>query len=491
MVPRRPAQPRPAALALPLPAGAVPLRATSSTRTAAAAGDEPEYELLDTGVFDDDRFWVVEVTYAKASPTEVLREHHRREPRPRRGDASRAAHAVVPQHLALGRTRPSRAGPARWTATRSSSRATALGGLPARGRARPDGAPPRRCSATTRPTPRACTAAAPLTRVPEGRHQRPRRRRRGHGQPGPDADQGRLVVPLTVPGRRDRASSGSGCTDPAGRRHAGSGVVGRGLRRDRAPSAEREADEFYAALAPAGIDDGADAGAPPGQRRAGLEQAVLPVRRRPVARRRPGAAPAPAGRATRAATPTGATSTPSTSSPCRTRGSTRGSRPGTSPSTPSPGPTSTRPSPSTSSLVLLREWFLHPNGALPAYEWSFDDVNPPVHALAALAGLPHRRRHRHRRSSSGSSRSCCSTSPGGSTARTPTATTCSAAGSSGLDNICPIDRSHLPPGCGRAGRRHGVDGALRAGHAGARPQLAERRTRSTTTWSSSSSSTSC
>ena len=31
-------------------------------------------------------------------------------------------------------------------------------------------------------------------------------------------------------------------------------------------------------------------------------------------------------------------------------------------------------------LVLLREWFLHPNGALPAYEWSFDDVNPPVHA---------------------------------------------------------------------------------------------------------------
>ena len=35
-------------------------------------------------------------------------------------------------------------------------------------------------------------------------------------------------------------------------------------------------------------------------------------------------------------------------------------------------------------LVLLREWFLHPNGALPAYEWSFDDVNPPVHALAAI-----------------------------------------------------------------------------------------------------------
>ena len=35
-------------------------------------------------------------------------------------------------------------------------------------------------------------------------------------------------------------------------------------------------------------------------------------------------------------------------------------------------------------LVMCREWFQHPNGALPAYEWSFDDVNPPVHALAAM-----------------------------------------------------------------------------------------------------------
>ena len=34
-------------------------------------------------------------------------------------------------------------------------------------------------------------------------------------------------------------------------------------------------------------------------------------------------------------------------------------------------------------IVMLREWFQHPNGALPAYEWNFDDVNPPVHAIAA------------------------------------------------------------------------------------------------------------
>jgi len=34
--------------------------------------------------------------------------------------------------------------------------------------------------------------------------------------------------------------------------------------------------------------------------------------------------------------------------------------------------------------VLCREWFQAPNGALPAYEWDFSDVNPPVHAYAAL-----------------------------------------------------------------------------------------------------------
>jgi hypothetical protein len=33
--------------------------------------------------------------------------------------------------------------------------------------------------------------------------------------------------------------------------------------------------------------------------------------------------------------------------------------------------------------LLLREWYMHPNGALPAYEFAFSDVNPPVHAWAA------------------------------------------------------------------------------------------------------------
>jgi hypothetical protein len=34
-------------------------------------------------------------------------------------------------------------------------------------------------------------------------------------------------------------------------------------------------------------------------------------------------------------------------------------------------------------VLLLREWYMHPSGQLPAYEWNFSDVNPPVHAWAA------------------------------------------------------------------------------------------------------------
>ena len=35
-------------------------------------------------------------------------------------------------------------------------------------------------------------------------------------------------------------------------------------------------------------------------------------------------------------------------------------------------------------LLLTREWYMHPNGQIPAYEWNFSDVNPPVHAWAAI-----------------------------------------------------------------------------------------------------------
>jgi hypothetical protein len=95
--------------------------------------------------------------------------------------------------------------------------------------------------------------------------------------------------------------------------------------------------------------------------------------------------------------------------------------------------------------VLLREWFQHPNGALPAYEWNFDDVNPPVHALAALRVFV----------------------IDGATdvaflervfqklllnftwwlnRQDPDGNNLFGGGFLGLDNISPVDRSHLPDG---------------------------------------------
>lgn len=95
--------------------------------------------------------------------------------------------------------------------------------------------------------------------------------------------------------------------------------------------------------------------------------------------------------------------------------------------------------------VMLREWFQHPNGALPAYEWNFDDINPPVHAWAAIrvfeidGGTDIAFLGRvfqklllnftwwvNRVDSEGNN--------------------VFEGGFLGLDNIGPIDRSHLPPG---------------------------------------------
>ena len=63
-------------------------------------------------------------------------------------------------------------------------------------------------------------------------------------------------------------------------------------------------------------------------------------------------------------------------------------------------------------LLLCEVWMMHPNGELPAYEWAFGDVNPPVQAWAALHVFENdrtaeRRGRRHRISWSASFRSCC------------------------------------------------------------------------------------
>ena len=66
---------------------------------------EFEYELLDTGVFDEDRYFDVFVEYAKESPEDILIQITRPQPRPGAGRAARPADALVPQPVVLARRR--------------------------------------------------------------------------------------------------------------------------------------------------------------------------------------------------------------------------------------------------------------------------------------------------------------------------------------------------------------------------------------------------
>ena len=64
--------------------------------------EEPEYELLDTGVFDGDRYWITEVHYAKASADDLLMAIQVTNAGTRDRHPARAADRMVPQHLVLG-----------------------------------------------------------------------------------------------------------------------------------------------------------------------------------------------------------------------------------------------------------------------------------------------------------------------------------------------------------------------------------------------------
>ena len=173
---------------------------------------EPEYELLDTGVFDDDRYWVVEVDYAKADPDDVLM----------RVDVRNAGPEAATLHVlptlwfrntwswdpstaepALPRRRRRRVDPRRARRARR---------LPLDVGAGPDGDRARPAVLRERDQHRAPVRRRPTTtRLSQGRHQRPRRarRRRRSTRTGP--------APRPRPGtgspsrRARRPRSGCGC----------------------------------------------------------------------------------------------------------------------------------------------------------------------------------------------------------------------------------------------------------------------------------------
>ena len=254
VVPRLDADALVDALALHVPAGRVPLRAAASPRTRARGQLDPEFELVDTGIFDDGRYWEITADYAKASPEDILVRVSVRNAGPgarRRSTCCRRSGSATRGRGAT--TSPKPLDPAR--GRRARRRARRARHARALGRA----ARPRRSSARTRRTPSASSA----------RRTRRRTRRTASATTSSTA---RRPSTRSRPGRRRRSATGS--RSPAGE-----------TRDDRAAaraSSRGLGDDF---------DDGDDARAsarPTSSTPSSPRPAPPPTRRSSSARRSPG-----------------------------------------------------------------------------------------------------------------------------------------------------------------------------------------------------------
>ena len=436
---------------------------------------QPEYELLDTGVFGDGRYWIVEVHYAKAGPDDLLMSI----------SVTNAGPDAATLHVL----------PTAWFRNTwswdGSERAGARGrrGRPGCGQHRPPVL--RRAGADRRSRAGRDAAGRAVLRerdergaavrrgaahaVPEGRHQRPRDRRGAYRQPGPDRDQVRVLVPGHAWPAAPRPSCGCGCGPRARRGRAGGGLGAGGCPvRRRWGRARRwartstrwwrrrraEADEFYDELTPR--DASADEAMVMRQAFAGMLWSKQ-LYYYDVARWLDG--------------------DPGQPTPPPERLTGRNSRWRNFDafdimSMPDKWEypwfaawdlafhcvalAHVDPAFAKYQLILLcREWFQHPSGTLPAYEWNFSDVNPPVQAWAALEVFAVDEGRDLEFLSRVFDKLLVNFTwwvnledAGGKNVYE--------GGFLGLDNIGPLDRSNLP---GRrdsgAVRRHRVDGLLR------------------------------
>ena len=331
---------------------------------------DPEYELLDTGAFDEDRYWIVEVDYAKGDPHDLLMTVRVTNA----GPDTETIH-VLPtawyRNTWAWERRRREAGAAARRCGASRHRAS----VPRAARAR-RGRRRRPCSsATTRRT----TSASSAPR------RRPRRRRTASTTTSSPAP-GR-----SLRSREPRRPSGTGSTSRPGRRRRCGSACGppsaaatRGRDFDAiAGTRLAEADEFYDELTPAAAT--VDEALVLRQSLAGMLWSKQ-LYYYDVARWLDG--------------------DPTQPTPPASRLGGRNARWRTFDafdimSMPDKWEypwfaawdlafhcialARVDPAFAKYQLTLLcREWFQHPNGALAAYEWSFDDVNPPVQAWAAI-----------------------------------------------------------------------------------------------------------
>ena len=132
--------------------------------------------------------------------------------------------------------------------------------------------------------------------------------------------------------------------------------------------------------------------------------------------------------------------------------------------------------------LMTREWYIHPNGQLPAYEWAFGDVNPPVHAWGALSvyqidakragkpDIPFLEAIFHK---------CLLNFTWWVNRKDADGDNIFQGGFLGLDNIGVFDRSAQLPTGGHieSGRWHRMDGLLQPNDAGNLSRIGEKRHR--------------
>ena len=452
---------------------------------------EPEYELLDTGVFDDDRYFDVFVDYAKGDPDDLLIQITVCN----RGPEDAPLHvlptlwfrntwwqeAAAPRPLLLRRRRACTAPP--WSRRRTPSSASSSCCAPAR----PSSGSPR-----TRATTSACSARPNASALREGRLPPPPGARRGRrAEPGAHRHQGGRALPRSSCPRAASASCGCACGRGRPRARRRSAPTFETVRRGTARGGGRVLRLDHAA-----------------ERRRGRDGASS-------ARRSP------------------ACCGPSSTTTSTSTVWLEGARHPPAASSASTGARATREwfhmlnddvismpdkweypwyaawdlafhaiALSTVDLdfakqqlgLMLSELYLHPSGQLPAYEWNFGDVNPPVHAFAAWFVYRNEkdvhRQRRRRLARAGVPEAAGQLhlvgQPQGSERQER------------LRGRLPRARQHrrvrpqraaADRRLARAGRRHGVDGVLQPDDAADRARAGRTTTRPTSRWRSSSSST--
>ncbi len=429
---------------------------------------------LDTGVFDDDRYFDVFVEYAKAAPDDILIRITVANRGPEAARAARAADALVPQHLVAG------GAPARATGQAARSARDGDGTLVARriAGARPssrstpsaDGAPPELLFTENETNAERLFGAPNAGALREGRLPRLRGRRRGRDAVNPDGDGTKAAAHYRARAARRAARSSLRLrltVDGGSRRRA----VRRRVRRGRSPARIAEADEFYAARIRPALADGGAARRPAGVRRAALVEAVLPLRRRatgstatPASRRRPPSASTGRNADWRAPLqPRRHLDARQVGVPLvRRLGSRLPHDPVRRASIPS--------SPRSSSCCCCASGTCTPTGSSRRTSSRFGDVNPPVHAWACwrvykmtAPARPARPAVPRARLPEAAAQLHLVGEPQGRGGQA----TCSPAASSGSTTSASSTARKPLPGGGhaRAGRRHGLDGVLLHHHA--------------------------